>query len=364
MTVLERYHRRRLRKLSFSKRPLNKRSKRAGSNWLWEDRSQRMARAQRSFRQLSAQLWARRRWGMGDARQVPVVVLDAELQQWLEIHLEETVFKEGGKGCITLFQLANELVGHREWLSLYAGLGGGRTSSVEDNILQRKKSMLNVLHDIQNERTSHQTYITNWAEAVAALAPHVEWEETPTEDEADHQQQQQQQYSNDSVRKYVRRLEQINVENRLAASRVLPDARLYLNRCLVVPRNEHDYSEDDALLESQLQGGTTKEEDVGGPQPLTPEQQEEFYDMISAGPEIVAKLGEDTVQRRSLGTLLPGEWLNDEVIHFYLLLLARSGQHFFKSFFMTKLLNVGNAQCDGKYEYRNVKRWSKKVEGM
>ena len=30
---------------------------------------------------------------------------------------------------------------------------------------------------------------------------------------------------------------------------------------------------------------------------------------------------------------------------------------------MTKLLNEGNVSCDGKYEYRNVKRWSKKVPG-
>ena len=37
--------------------------------------------------------------------------------------------------------------------------------------------------------------------------------------------------------------------------------------------------------------------------------------------------------------------------------------HFFKSFFMTKLLNEGHAEKDGEYEYRNVKRWSKKVPG-
>ena len=37
--------------------------------------------------------------------------------------------------------------------------------------------------------------------------------------------------------------------------------------------------------------------------------------------------------------------------------------HFFKSFFVTKLLNQGHHTLAGVYEYRNVKRWSKKVPG-
>jgi len=91
--------------------------------------------------------------------------------------------------------------------------------------------------------------------------------------------------------------------------------------------------------------------------------------------KIIAQVGADSVQRASMRTLKPGMWLNDEIIHYFYLMLAkrdeelckndpsRKRSHFFKSFFITKLLNEGNASCDGKYEYRNVKRWSKKVPG-
>lgn len=69
------------------------------------------------------------------------------------------------------------------------------------------------------------------------------------------------------------------------------------------------------------------------------------------------------------------QWLSDEVIHFFLAMLAQRDEalcaedpkrrrcHYFKSFFMTKLLNQGHASMAGVYEYRNVKRWSKKVPG-
>ena len=93
------------------------------------------------------------------------------------------------------------------------------------------------------------------------------------------------------------------------------------------------------------------------------------------GDEVIAQVGADSVLRASMQTLKPGMWLNDEIIHYFYLMLAkrdeelckndpsRKRSHFFKSFFITKLLNEGNASCDGKYEYRNVKRWSKKVPG-
>lgn len=96
---------------------------------------------------------------------------------------------------------------------------------------------------------------------------------------------------------------------------------------------------------------------------------------LGHGGEIIAQAGADSVQRASMQTLKPGMWLNDEIIHYFYLMLAkrdeelckndpeRKRSHFFKSFFITKLLNEGNASCDGKYEYRNVKRWSKKVPG-
>lgn len=91
--------------------------------------------------------------------------------------------------------------------------------------------------------------------------------------------------------------------------------------------------------------------------------------------EVIARSGTDSVQRASMHTLKPGMWLNDEIIHYFYVMLAkrdeelcqndpsRKRSHFFKSFFITKLLNEGNPSCDGEYEYKNVKRWSKKVPG-
>jgi len=114
--------------------------------------------------------------------------------------------------------------------------------------------------------------------------------------------------------------------------------------------------------------------------PLTEEEQEIVNTaMYGEGPpgEVLAKVGTDSVQRQSLHRLRPGQWLNDEAIHYFYVMLQkrdeelcrldpnRKRSHFFKSFFMTKLLNEGNADAslDGQYTYNNVKRWSKKVPG-
>eukprot|EP00588_Corethron_pennatum_P009003 CAMPEP_0194266106 /NCGR_PEP_ID=MMETSP0169-20130528/1125_1 /TAXON_ID=218684 /ORGANISM="Corethron pennatum, Strain L29A3" /LENGTH=605 /DNA_ID=CAMNT_0039006717 /DNA_START=204 /DNA_END=2021 /DNA_ORIENTATION=+ len=105
--------------------------------------------------------------------------------------------------------------------------------------------------------------------------------------------------------------------------------------------------------------------------PLTQDEQEQVHDIIYGrgnGREIIATSETDSVQRDSLRRLRPGTWLNDEVIHYFLLMLARRDQelskslnrkrsHFFKSFFVTKLLD------ERGYCYSNVKRWSKKVPG-
>ena len=88
--------------------------------------------------------------------------------------------------------------------------------------------------------------------------------------------------------------------------------------------------------------------------------------------EKVATSETDSVQRKSMHTLRPCAWLNDEVIHYFLHVLSmrdeflskkisgRKRSHFFKSFFFTKLLDEG---ATNTYRYSNVKRWSKKVPG-
>ena len=70
--------------------------------------------------------------------------------------------------------------------------------------------------------------------------------------------------------------------------------------------------------------------------------------------EILQSEGTDSVQRESMRKLQPGQWLNDEIIHFFYVMLGkrdeelckadpnRKRSHFFKSFFITTLLNEGH----------------------
>jgi hypothetical protein len=114
--------------------------------------------------------------------------------------------------------------------------------------------------------------------------------------------------------------------------------------------------------------------------PLTPEERalvNETLHTVRPDDFIVQKDGADVCQHGSMQTLLPRKWVNDEVIHFFLLMLAKRDaalvhegkrqrpSHFFKSFFATKLLNHGHLDptMEGQYQYANVKRWSKKVPG-
>jgi hypothetical protein len=104
---------------------------------------------------------------------------------------------------------------------------------------------------------------------------------------------------------------------------------------------------------------------------------EAMYGMGPSNEVIVKYDGANSVQRGSFQTLQPGQWLNDEVIHSFLKLLTRRDEgmcrrdpsrkrsHFFKSFFITNLLNDGicNPDLDGKYSYLKMGRYSKKVPG-
>ena len=131
------------------------------------------------------------------------------------------------------------------------------------------------------------------------------------------------------------------------------------------------------LLEKQLEE-EARERAAKLMRPLDAGEQEMVHsalDSIAPGSEVIAQEGADSIQRRSFQTLRPGSWLNDEVIHYFYVMLAKRDvqmcsdgkrerrSHFFKSFFITKLLNEGDANKDGEYEYRNVRRWSKKVPG-
>ena len=72
--------------------------------------------------------------------------------------------------------------------------------------------------------------------------------------------------------------------------------------------------------------------------------------------EVLYQLGTDSIQRQSIQTLRPGLWLNDEVIHFALHTMAQRDEdlctahptrrrcHFFKSYFMSALMQQGHVK--------------------
>ncbi|KAL7468672.1 hypothetical protein ACHAXS_010029 [Conticribra weissflogii] len=115
--------------------------------------------------------------------------------------------------------------------------------------------------------------------------------------------------------------------------------------------------------------------------PLTSDEQYLVQKALYAiGPpdDVLASLDADSVQRASMQTLQPGRWINDEIINYFLknclakrdeLLCStqpgRKRSHFFNSYFVQTMFddkNVNPAKR-GKYNYNNVKRWSKKVPG-
>ena len=115
--------------------------------------------------------------------------------------------------------------------------------------------------------------------------------------------------------------------------------------------------------------------------PLTPEETQIVKSAIyGIGPpdEILSSQGADSVQRQSMHRLQPRQWLNDEVINYFLKnclakrdekLCAkdtrRKRSHFFNSFFVQTMFDEknDNPNLRGRYNYKNVKRWSKKVPG-
>eukprot|EP00804_Cyclotella_cryptica_P001536 CCRYP_003747-RA/>CCRYP_003747-RA protein AED:0.09 eAED:0.09 QI:0/0/0/1/1/1/2/0/668 len=115
--------------------------------------------------------------------------------------------------------------------------------------------------------------------------------------------------------------------------------------------------------------------------PLTEEEEAIVQKALyGIGPpnEILASQDADSVQRSSMQRLQPGQWLNDEIINYFLknclarrdekLCAAQPGRkrsHFFNSYFVQTMFDEKNQNpaLRGKYAYKNVKRWSKKVPG-
>ncbi|GMH93332.1 hypothetical protein TrVE_jg14317 [Triparma verrucosa] len=110
--------------------------------------------------------------------------------------------------------------------------------------------------------------------------------------------------------------------------------------------------------------------ELSGPlKPLSPDDDERVTAALNQGSSsaLVAEIEGDSITVTNFLSLRDGSWLSDEVISIYFRLLkcrdvksVREGKkklynHYFKSFFFTKLFE------DGSYKYSGVKRWGKKV---
>jgi sentrin-specific protease 1 len=220
-----------------------------------------------------------------------------------------------------------------------------RRKHVDDEILRRKYEFFHVMDELEKSSTSIKTKVSTWEEAREALSVVLNF--------PDNTEKLDKKFAPLKQRWKQLRLQRLpsnisNVENRILKT---ADVKQHLKdrTCSLMPKFTQ---QEQSIVRNAIFG-------KGPPN------------------QVIAQIGSDSVQRRSLQRLQPGKWLNDEVIHYFLIMLAKRDEvlcsqdsnrkptHFFKSFFLTKLLNEGDADAskNGKYEYRNVKRWSKHVKG-
>ncbi len=92
-------------------------------------------------------------------------------------------------------------------------------------------------------------------------------------------------------------------------------------------------------------------------------------DTIGAEDETIFRLGVDVVTRQSMNRLGPGNWLNDEVMNFFTILLMRQEEEMCRRdvsrerscIFKTSFINL---MCrGGVYGYENVETWYKSIPG-
>jgi hypothetical protein len=341
----------------------------------------------------------------------------------MQVEVENLLFD--GNGSCSVLDMTNAIAGSPHVMKLHAeaagdssegpvktigrlfkGLGlGGAQSREKKRQVNRKYELMKALGQLEARPSSSGTHISSWEEAKEELRSVVSFPlenltEVPNEtvDEID-----------DSLADYKKRLLAIN-RNKLhdelksrykwqqvAKAATLPEieqdgAGLDAADLALSKRLEDEYEKRDERLKSKA----VQELDEREKQKVRDEEAQKrassLMQQLSAqdkdrvlhalheiGPptEVIAQAGLDSIQRESIQRLLPGQWLNDEVMHYFLVMLSKRDEeicsedpsrkrcHFFKSFFITKLLNEGNSNpaIDGKYEYRNVKRWSKAVPG-
>jgi Ulp1 family protease len=343
--------------------------------------------------------------------------------------LVETWLYQTNPTITTLLALANMLLGSDAALELYASQEQVETNDTnnlnhhsgmwsfwrlpqaEDATTRRRYAWTNALNRLQQTDYATTTMISCWDEARTALLTVFV---LPESDQGDDTNDTTQTTSKKTIQKddstekvmesFIERLQQIKLDAATTptvsqSSRAWRQVQLArsVQRADEIKRLEAR-KEADRLAElarrqqAQLEAAQEKEQQERRAQiraqvlrPLTQVERDAMDAALhsSAGPDHstlrVAKDDADNViQRGSLRTLEPFQWLNDEIIHAYLDVLAhrdaqlttavpahRKRNHFFKSFFVFTLRNEGNSDpaLNGVYCYRNVKRWSKKVPG-
>jgi Ulp1 protease family, C-terminal catalytic domain len=260
-----------------------------------------------------------------------------------------------------------------------------------DPTMQRRYEFINAMNELQEYVCLLKEPVTSWDDALPILSRAIQFESerTPVSEA--------QLFSVESVATdcvmsprlpLVRSTNDVEVDNYIQRLRSIrleeatpPGLRISQQKWLEIANAAISVSE-------YVAKDAEKDSPIDVPRvlvlPVSKEDRDRIHRVMSEGAgndtDVVAKTEDDTdsVQRYSLRTLRPYEWLNDEVIHYFLATLqrrdvqlcqqqlGRKRTHFFKSFFMTKLLDEGNVNpaLDGKYCYNNVKRWSKKVPGV
>jgi hypothetical protein len=284
---------------------------------------------------------------------------------------------------------------------------GGATSREKNRQVKRRYDLMKALGQLESRPSSSGTRISTWEEAKEELRSVVSF---PPENliEVPHIDERADEIA-DSLTQYKKRLQEINRRRvhdelqslskwqQIAKASTLPEiekdgagldtADLSFSRRLAEEYEKRDerlkskaVQEMDERMKQKERDEEAQERASSLMQQLSAEDKNRvlhIWNEIGPPTEVIAQVGLDSIQRESIQRLQPGQWLNDEVISYFLVMLAlrdeemcredpsRKRCHFFKSFFMTKLLNEGhtNPDLDGKYEYGNVKRWSKKVPG-
>ena len=279
---------------------------------------------------------------------------------------------------------------------------GKRGRLQEDTGLTRHYAVVNALNRLERSPNSIRQTVSSWGEAKPFLETIFGFSEREDggEEEKGSEKLIKADKNGASLRTYKAQLE-LGLAEKMASLEMIPRHEKWKQVAAVTPpwkfsfENEARIQAAEADKESRKSQAQKdieeavlaqeKEEEARKRasslmRPLTDEERaivEESMYGIGSVDQVIARSGTDSVQRGSMQTLQPGQWVGDEVISYFLLMLSNRDQelcqkdpqrkrcHFFKSFFMTKLLNEGHANpaIEGTYEYRNVKRWSKKVPG-